>query len=217
VPPRRLGRGYLPAHARGVNLNVQLGDELVEIGGVTSGRRGLVMQQLRGRAISGPLTPVTRGVSRSLTDSPRCRSGRMAARIAQIPKLIAPLGKIGLAAEGMQVELWLASPEPAVGVFTPAGTCTGRLRRHCVIGCADLDRTRLPSGSAAVGFGGGVWAGPRAVSWPPESPTAVMRPGRKGSGHRCAISVPLATVSSGKLRCPTVSQIGRSCGKTGLY
>lgn len=58
--------------------------------------------KLRGRAISGPLTPVTRGVSRSLTDSPRCRSGGMAARIAQIPKLIAPLGKIGLAAEGMQ-------------------------------------------------------------------------------------------------------------------
>jgi hypothetical protein len=31
----------------------------------------------------------------------------------------------------------VASPEPAVGVFTPAGTCPGRLRRHCVIGCAD--------------------------------------------------------------------------------
>jgi len=30
-----------------------------------------------------------------------------------------------------------ASPEPAVGVFTPAGTCPGRLRRHCVIGYAD--------------------------------------------------------------------------------
>ena len=31
----------------------------------------------------------------------------------------------------------VASPEPAIGVFTPAGTCPGRLRRHCVIGCAD--------------------------------------------------------------------------------
>jgi len=31
----------------------------------------------------------------------------------------------------------VASPEPAVGVFTPAGTCPGRLRRHFVIGYAD--------------------------------------------------------------------------------
>jgi len=37
---------------------------------------------------------------------------------------------------GMQEEVWVASPEPAVGVFTPAGTCQGRLRRHFVIGCA---------------------------------------------------------------------------------
>ena len=34
------------------------------------------------------------------------------------------------------VEAWVASPEPAVGVFTPAGTCQGRLRRHFVIGYA---------------------------------------------------------------------------------
>jgi hypothetical protein len=37
----------------------------------------------------------------------------------------------------MQEEVWVASPEPAVGVFTTAGTCQGRLRRHFVIGCAD--------------------------------------------------------------------------------
>ena len=30
----------------------------------------------------------------------------------------------------------VASPEPAVGVFTTAGTCQGRLRRHFVIGSA---------------------------------------------------------------------------------
>jgi hypothetical protein len=30
----------------------------------------------------------------------------------------------------------VASPEPAVGVFTPAGTCQGRWRRHFVIGYA---------------------------------------------------------------------------------
>ena len=37
----------------------------------------------------------------------------------------------------MQEEMWLASPEPAVGVFTPAGTCPGRIRQHCVIGYAN--------------------------------------------------------------------------------
>ena len=31
----------------------------------------------------------------------------------------------------------MASPEPAIEVSTPAGTCPGRLRRHSVIGCAD--------------------------------------------------------------------------------
>jgi len=36
----------------------------------------------------------------------------------------------------MRVEVWVSSPEPAVGVFTTAGTCQGRLRRHCVIGFA---------------------------------------------------------------------------------
>ena len=39
-------------------------------------------------AISVPLTPVTRGLSRSLADTPQRRSGRTAARIAQIPKLM---------------------------------------------------------------------------------------------------------------------------------
>ena len=36
----------------------------------------------------------------------------------------------------MRQEVRVASPEPAVGVFTPAGTCQGRLRRHFVIGYA---------------------------------------------------------------------------------
>ncbi len=36
----------------------------------------------------------------------------------------------------MRLEGWVASPEPAVGVFTAAGTCPGRPRRHCVIGFA---------------------------------------------------------------------------------
>ena len=41
-----------------------------------------------GRVISGPLTSVTRGISRSLTDSRSGRSGRSTARTVQIPKLI---------------------------------------------------------------------------------------------------------------------------------
>ena len=39
------------------------------------------------RAISGPLTPVTSGLSRSLADTSHRRSGRTTARMAQIPKL----------------------------------------------------------------------------------------------------------------------------------
>jgi hypothetical protein len=42
----------------------------------------------RRRAISGPLTPVKRGLSRSLTDSPALRSNPITARKAQIPKLM---------------------------------------------------------------------------------------------------------------------------------
>ena len=55
----------------------------------------------------------------------------------------------------MRVEVRVSSPEPAIGVFTTAGTCQERLRRHYVIGYAAPDRTRLPSSSAVVGFGGG--------------------------------------------------------------
>ena len=36
----------------------------------------------------------------------------------------------------MRVEVWVSSPKPAVGVFTTAGTCQGRLRRHFVISYA---------------------------------------------------------------------------------
>jgi hypothetical protein len=121
------------------------------------------------------------------------------------------------AAVGMPVEIWVASPEPAVRVFTPAGTCPGRLWRHCVIGCADPGQnpSAVRSGSSRV-RGRGLGRAARGLL-AARSPAAVMRPGRKGSGHRCAISVPLATVSSGKLRRPMVSQIGRSYGNTGLY
>jgi hypothetical protein len=124
----------------------------------------------------------------------------MTARTAQIPKLIVQLGEIGLAAEGVRVERRVASPEPAVGVFTPARTCPGRLRCHCVIGSPTLDRTRLPSAPAATGFGGGSGPGSGAVG-------ARCRPGsgdddwgaaRPGVGHdrgdaSCVEAVPLGS------------------------
>ena len=137
------------------------------------------------RAISGPLAPVTKGLSRTFRGSPSRRSSHMTARTAQIPKLIVQLGEIGLAAEGVRVERRVASPEPAVGVFTPARTCPGRLRCHCVIGSPTLDRTRLPSAPAATGFGEGSGPGSGAVG-------ARCRPGsgdddwgaaRPGVGH----------------------------------
>jgi hypothetical protein len=70
----------------------------------------------------------------------------------------------------------VASPEPTVGVFTPAGTCPGRLRRHCVIGCADpwtepvCRKVRQKSGS-----GEGPGQGNGAVGAPGTGPAAVRR------------------------------------------
>ena len=95
--------------------------------------------------------------------------------------------EIAVLAAGMRAEGRVSSPEPAVGVFTTAGTCQGRLRRHFVIGCAAPDRTRLlPSGSAAIGFGGGAWEGqqgavkapgrPRRWGTLPESGRSRIRP-----------------------------------------
>ena len=48
----------------------------------------------------------------------------------------------------MQQEVWVSSPEPAVGVFTTAGTChQGRLRRYCVIQGREVkDRAGLSRG-----------------------------------------------------------------------
>ncbi len=73
----------------------------------------------------------------------------------------------------MPVERWVASPEPAVGVFTPAGTCPGRLWRHFVIGYADPGQnpSAVRFGSSRVRGRGGV--APGAVSWPMAGPAAV--------------------------------------------
>ena len=74
----------------------------------------------------------------------------------------------------MQEEVWVSSPEPAVGVFTTAGTCQGRLRRHF------RDRLRRPLTDPVCrqirqlsGSGGGAWdrtgrchsAGKNAEMW----------------------------------------------------
>jgi hypothetical protein len=71
------------------------------------------------------------------------------------------------------VEWWVASPEPAIGVFTPAGTCPGRLRRHCVIGCADPGQNPsvVRSGSSRVRGRG---LGRRRGRCPGADPVAVM-------------------------------------------
>jgi hypothetical protein len=66
--------------------------------------------------------------------------------------------------------VWVSSPEPAVGVFTTAGTCQVAPSASLVIGFAAPDRTRLPKGSAAIGFGGGAWAGQGAARWPETRP-----------------------------------------------
>jgi hypothetical protein len=53
------------------------------------------------------------------------------------PELIVRVREVGLPTVSMQVEIWVSSPEPAVGVCTPAGTWQGRFQRHFVIGYAD--------------------------------------------------------------------------------
>jgi len=78
----------------------------------------------------------------------------------------------------MRVERWVASSEPAVGVFTPAGTCPGRLRRHCVIGCADPGQnpSAVRSGRRVRGRGlDRQWC----CRYPGADPAAVMTTGRR--------------------------------------
>ncbi len=90
--------------------------------------------------------------------------------MVQIPKLMVQLLKIGLASEDMRAEMRVASPEPALGVFTPAGTCPGRLRRHCVIGCADPGQNPSAVRSRSSRVRGRAWAGQRRGWWPDAGP-----------------------------------------------
>ena len=59
------------------------------------------------RPVSGPLTPVTRGLSRSLADRPPRRSGRVEAWTAKIPKLTVPI--LLTRRPLWRDQLWLAS------------------------------------------------------------------------------------------------------------
>ena len=98
-------------------------------------------------------------------------------------------GTTDLKVGSMREEGWVASPEPAVGGFTTAGTCHGRLRRHCVIGCAAPDRTRLPSGPAAIGFGEVAWAGQGTATAPGRPWRWGTRPAAVSSNRRQRITL----------------------------
>ena len=169
------------------------------------------------RPISVPLTPVT-GVSHG--HSRIARPAGQAARPAwsvQIPKLIVP---------GRQ--------DWGVGSRHAGGNVGGlpRTRRRSIHASRNLsrapsaslrDRLRRPWTEPVCrqvrqqsGSGEGSGQG-QARSPGRQKSDGGDEARRKGSGHRCAINVPLATVSSGKLRCPTVGQIGRSYSETGLY
>ena len=141
-------------------------------------------QGRRRRAISVPLTPVKTGVSRSLADNQLRRSGHTRALEGTDSQADSAAWENGLAAQGMRVEMRVASPEPAVEVFTPAGTYPGRLRRHCVIGCADPGQDPSAVGPAAVGFGEGPGqAAARSVSRCRPGSGDDTRTPRPGAGH----------------------------------
>ena len=60
----------------------------------------------------------------------------------------------------MQEEVWVSSPEPAVGVFTTAETCQGRLRRHFRDQSREVKSLVVTSRVAALAARGGVRTGP---------------------------------------------------------
>jgi hypothetical protein len=134
-------------------------------------------------ASHGHSRTVRRGVRRSENQQVASQQRR------RLPKLTVQLGEMGLAAEGMRVEMWgWPPPNPAVGVFTPAGTCPGRLRQHCVIGCADPGQNppAVRSGSSRVrGRGlGRQWRGRCPGAGPAAVMTGAPRPGVGHDGRR---------------------------------
>jgi hypothetical protein len=55
------------------------------------------------------------------------KSYRQHLAASKTPALTCPVTEIGLPIAGMQVEVWVASPEPAVGGSVTPGTCQARL------------------------------------------------------------------------------------------
>src|SRR5580692_1406238 len=97
----------------------------------------------------------TRGLCRScpqaLPPAPGWRSSDQADVAANWQDTPARRG-VTTSVRGIGVEARVASPEPAVGVSAPAGTCPGRLRRHYVIGYTDPGQnpSAVRSGSSRV-------------------------------------------------------------------
>jgi hypothetical protein len=131
------------------------------------------------RAISVQLARVTRGQSQLLRVFEVGCTASSSAMICPIPKLTVQSARPGFPAVVMQVEVWAASPEPAVGVSTPAGTCPGRLRRHCVIGYADPGQnpTAVRFGSSRVRGRGLSKTRARPPGCAAEGSMVVTRPG----------------------------------------
>jgi hypothetical protein len=97
--------------------------------------------------IVGPLTPVNRGYSRSLADTPPRRSGRIRAEIDQLPKLIArvrfpspaPITKTKVASGFRSLGLVRFSASESVPGWSGIGAhvldtndLLALVRRHCV-------------------------------------------------------------------------------------
>jgi hypothetical protein len=110
----------------------------------------------------------------------------------------------------MRVEVWVSSPEPAVGLFTTAGTCQGRLRRHFVIGSAapltepDCRQVRQLSGS---GEGPGTGQAPARL---PETGREMAtrtrasrchQPGDRGNGEQDQPLTATVTATAAVNRC----------------
>jgi hypothetical protein len=100
--------------------------------------------------------------------NPQVESGQR----GRLRKLTVRIGEVGRRGRACGWKCGWPSPEPAVGVFTPAGTWQGRLRRHCVIGYADPGQN-----PPAVRFGSSRVQG-RGVSRTTHGPVA-----GRGSGH----------------------------------
>ena len=101
------------------------------------------------RAISGPLTPVTKGVSRSLADRPRRWSGGIRRRTVQIPKLTVWLLS---ASDGLATDRELVKAMSAGEMIGHDDRMTApRIPRYHDLMWPALQATKELGGSATVG------------------------------------------------------------------